>query len=682
ITEIDPERSNLLFERFISRERNEPPDIDVDFEHQRREEVIRYIYQRYGRDRAAIAATVVTYRTRSAVQDVGKALGLDIERIRRLSTSLAWWDKGSNINKRLSENGFDPGSPVIRKLILLTTLLYGYPRHLSQHVGGFVLTRDKLCRIVPIENAAMPDRRIIQWDKDDLAEVGLMKVDVLALGMLSAIHRALDLISNRRGVPFQMQDIPPEDEKTYDMICRADTIGVFQIESRAQMSMLPRLKPRVFYDLVVEVAIVRPGPIQGDMVHPYLRRRQGLEKVDYPGDEVEAALGRTYGVPIFQEQVMQVAMLAAGFSSGEADQLRRSMAAWKRKGGLGPFHEKLIDGMTSRGYSKEFAERIFRQIEGFGEYGFPESHAASFALLVYVSAWLKCHEPAAFLCAMLNSLPMGFYSASQLIQDARRHEVVISPVDITASNWECMLEEQKDKALQPIVRLGLNRVKGMGLETATRIAEAREIAPFEDPDDLANRASLNTIEIRALASADALRTLSGHRRRTLWTVASHIRQRDLMRHAPVKETLPSLPAAPEEKEIAADYASTGLTLRRHPLALLRPMLARMNLRSAMELSDYPTGRLVRTTGIVTCRQRPGTASGVMFVTLEDETGITNVVLWNRIILNHRREVLNSKLLTVYGVWQSESGVKHLIAKRLVDHSHLLGNLAVESRDFH
>jgi error-prone DNA polymerase len=682
ITEIDPERSNLLFERFISRERNEPPDIDVDFEHQRREEVIQYIYRRYGNDRAAIAATVITYRTRSAVQDVGKALGLDMERIRRLSASFAWWDKSSDINKRLSENGFDPDSRVIRKLILLTTLLYGYPRHLSQHVGGFVLTRDKLCRIVPIENAAMPDRRIIQWDKDDLAEVGLMKVDVLALGMLSAIRRTLDLISTRRGIPFQMQDIPPKDKETFDMICKADTIGVFQIESRAQMSMLPRLKPRTFYDLVVEVAIVRPGPIQGDMVHPYLRRKQGLEKADYLGEEMKTALGRTYGVPIFQEQVMQLAMLAAGFTSDEADQLRRSMAAWKRKGGLGPFHKKLIEGMTSRGYPREFAERIFRQIEGFGEYGFPESHAASFALLVYVSAWLKCHEPAAFLCAMLNSLPMGFYSASQLIQDARRHGVVIRPVDVTISNWECALEEQEDRALQPSVRLGLSRVKGMGLEATTRIAEAREIAPFENPTDLANRASLNTAEIRALASADTLQTLSGHRRQTLWTVAPHITQRDLMRHAPVKETLPAIPAAPEGEEIIADYASTRLTLRRHPLALLRPKLARMNLRSAMELSDYPTGRLVRTTGIVTCRQRPGTASGVMFVTLEDETGITNVVLWNQIILKHRREALNSKLLTVYGVWQSESGVKHLIAKRLVDHSHLLGNLVVESRDFH
>ncbi|MBA4143086.1 MAG: error-prone DNA polymerase [Nitrosospira sp.] len=693
ITEIDPERSSLLFERFISRERNEPPDIDVDFEHQRREEVIQYIYQKYGRDRAAIAATVITYRTRSAVQDIGKALGLDIERTKRLSSSFAWWDKTSDIRTRLIENGFDPDSPIIQKLIQLIPALYGFPRHLSQHVGGFVISRDKLCRIVPIENAAMPDRCIIQWDKDDLAAVGLMKIDVLALGMLSAIHRTLDLVSARRGMPIRMQDIPPQDKATFDMICKADTIGVFQIESRAQMSMLPRLRPRTFYDLVVEVAIVRPGPIQGDMIHPYLRRRQGLETADYPGEGtdkgVEIALERTYGVPIFQEQVMQLAMLAAGFTPGEADELRRSMAAWKRKGGLGSFHKKLIDGMTSRGYSREFAERIFRQIQGFGEYGFPESHAASFALLVYVSAWLKCHEPAAFLCAMLNSLPMGFYSASQLIQDATRHGVQVRPVDVTVSDWDCMLEEEQagsssqfEPPAQPNVRLGLNRVKGVGLKAAKRIVEARKISSFENPADLANRAYLNTLEMRALANSDALHTLSSHRRQAIWAVASHIKQSDLMRDAPVREPLPAITGASEGEEIIADYASMELTLRRHPLALLRPKLARMNLHSARELNNYPTGRLVRTTGIVTCRQRPGTASGVVFVTLEDETGTINVVVWNQLVRKQRHEILSSRLLTVYGVWQCESEVKHVIAKHLVDHSHLLGNLRVESRDFH
>ncbi|SHL87716.1 error-prone DNA polymerase [Nitrosospira sp. Nsp11] len=682
ITEIDPERSSLLFERFISKERNEPPDIDVDFEHQRREEVIQHIYQKYGQDRAAIAATVITYRTRSAVQDIGKALGLDVERIKRLSGSFAWWDKTSDIATRLIENGFDPDSSIIRKLIQLIPALYGFPRHLSQHVGGFVITRDKLCRIVPIENAAMPDRRIIQWDKDDLAAVGLMKIDVLALGMLSAIRRTLDLVSIRHGKPFQMQDIRGEDEKTFDMICKADTIGVFQIESRAQMSMLPRLRPRNFYDLVIEVGIVRPGPIQGGMVHPYLRRRQNLEPVSYPSEEVKTALERTYGVPIFQEQVMQLAVLAAGFTPGEADQLRRSMAAWKRKGELDSFHKKIIEGMTSRGYTLDFAERIFRQIQGFGEYGFPESHAASFALLVYVSAWLKCHEPAAFLCAMLNSLPMGFYSASQLIQDAQRHGVQVRPVDVTISDWDCTLEEQMDKSFQLAVRLGLNRAKGIGIKAARHIVEARKISPFENTSDLASRASLNTAEMRSLAHSDALRALSGHRRQALWAVASHIKQLDLMRDVPVRETLPTIAAAHEGEEITADYASTELTLRRHPLALLRPKLTRMNLHSAMELDSCPTGRLVRTTGIVTCRQRPGTANGVVFVTLEDETGITNVVVWNQLVRKQRREILNSRLLTVYGVWQREGEVKHLIAKRLIDHSHLLGNLMVESRDFH
>jgi error-prone DNA polymerase len=427
------------------------------------------------------------------------------------------------------------------------------------------------------------------------------------------------------------------------------------------------------------------------MVHPYLRRRQGLEEVSYPGEGVKEALERTLGVPIFQEQVMQLAILAAGFTSGEADKLRRSMAAWRKKGLLGSFRARLVGGMVSRGYKLEFAEQIFRQIEGFGEYGFPESHAASFALLVYVSAWLKCHEPATFLCAMLNSLPMGFYSASQLIQDAKRHGVQIRPVDVTVSEWECTLEEQADdsyhsvespSSIWPAVRLGLNRVKGMGREAARRIIHARENLPFENTGDLASRALLNTAEIRALASADALLTLSGHRRQTLWAVASHIKQQDMMKGAPVKEALPVITAGPEGEEILADYGSTGLTLRRHPLALLRPKLTQLNLRSAMELDNYPPGRLVRTTGIVTCRQRPGTASGVMFVTLEDETGIINVVLWNQLIQKYRREALNSRLLTVYGVWQSESGVKHVIAKRLVDHSHLLGSLEVASRDFH
>jgi len=679
ITEVDPARGNLLFERFISRERREPPDIDVDFEHQRREEVIQYIYRRYGRGRAALAATVISYRPRSAIRDVGRALGIDLQRLNLLSGSHAWWDGRTIQPERLLENGFDPDSPVIQKLTTLVGSLLGFPRHLSQHVGGFVIARDNLARLVPIENAAMAERSVIQWDKDDLAALGLMKVDVLALGMLSAIRRTLDLISARRGEPFRMQDIPAEDAATYRSICRADTVGVFQIESRAQMSMLPRLRPVCFYDLVIEVAIVRPGPIQGGMVHPYLRRRQGLEPVSYPGEGVKSALERTLGVPIFQEQVMQIAMLAAGFMPGEADQLRRSMAAWKRKGGLGGFHARIIEGMTARGYERDYAEQIFQQIQGFGEYGFPESHAASFALLVYVSAWLKHHEPAAFLCAMLNSQPLGFYSASQLIQDGQRHGVQVLPVDIGISTWDCSLEGEA-------VRLGLNRVKGLGEAPAQHIVAARQTAPFSGAHDLARRAALNAHDLNVLAAANALQSLTGHRREARWAVAGLGQEkqslRGLMAAAPVLEAPLLLPRASEGQELIADYASLGLSLGRHPLALLRPRLTAMRLLSAAELRGLAHGRLARTTGIVTVRQRPGTANGTIFVTLEDETGCTNVICWKGLVERQRRELLGASLLTVYGTWQREGEVAHLIAQFLVDHSALLGELAVESRDFH
>jgi error-prone DNA polymerase len=684
ITEVDPARGNLLFERFISRERGEPPDIDVDFEHQRREEVIQYIYDRYGRHRAAIAATVISYRPRSAIRDVGRAFGIDLQRLTRLSSSHAWWDGAGVEPERLIEHGFDPGSPVITKLSAMVDLLLRFPRHLSQHVGGFVISRDRLSRMVPIENAAMPDRSVIQWDKDDLEALGLLKVDVLALGMLSAIRRALDLVSLRYGKRFRMQDVPAEDPMTYQMIAKADTIGVFQIESRAQMSMLPRLRPATFYDLVVEVAIVRPGPIQGGMVHPYLRRRQGKEPVTYPSDKVRSALERTLGVPIFQEQVMQLAVLAAGFSAGEADQLRRSMSAWKRKGGLGPFHARIIDGMTSRGYTREFADQIFRQIEGFGEYGFPESHAASFALLVYVSSWLKCHEPAAFLCAMLNSQPMGFYSPSQLIQDGRRHGIDVRPVDINISDSGCTLEENPGMRISTsaAVRMGFNCVKGLAEETVKRIVVAREAALFSNADDLCRRADLSNRDLQTLAAADALASIAGHRRHAHWSVAALGRTHGLMRDAPVTEARVAIEKAPEGQEIAADYASLGLTLRRHPLALLRPRLARMKLSTAEELRHYPDGRIARTSGIVTVRQRPSTAKGVIFVTIEDETGCTNIIVWNDVSTRQRRELLSSMLLTVYGVWQREGEVRHLVARKLVDHSHLLGQLQVDSRDFH
>jgi error-prone DNA polymerase len=687
ITAIGPDRAkSLLFERFISRERNEPPDIDVDFEHERREEVMQYIYQKYGRHRAALTAALITYRPRSALKDVGKALGMDYEQVNRLSGSHQWWDGREIGAERLREQGLDPESPIVKKLVSLAQTLIGFPRHLSQHTGGFVIARDSLARLVPIENAAMRDRNVIQWDKDDLDAMGLLKVDVLALGMLSALRRALDFISLRRGEILMLQDIPPEDPETYEMICKADTIGVFQIESRAQMSMLPRLRPKEFYDLVIQVAIVRPGPIQGGMVHPYLKRRENPKLVTYPGPEVEDALKRTYGVPIFQEQVMQIAMLAADFTPSEADSLRRSMAAWKRKGDVHKFYQRLVDGMTNKGYEKEFADRIFKQIEGFGEYGFPESHAASFALLVYASAWIKCHEPAAFLAALLNAQPLGFYSPSQLVQDARRHRVEVRPPDIAISDWDCTLEElpalsDRDEG-QPAVRLGLRLAKGLSAEAVKRIMEVRAIKAFESVDDLARRAELSPQDLQALARANALLSLTGHRRQAAWLVSGMLPAPALLRNAPISEDRIALPPASEGQELVADYASLGLTLNRHPLALLRDRLKAMNLSTACEMKSFGNGKLARTTGLVTMRQRPGTANGTVFVSLEDETGTTNVIVWPDLMERQRKEILNALLLTVYGVWQRNGEVMHLIAKRVVDHSALLGELTVTSRNFH
>ena len=680
ITAVDPARMSVLFERFVSRERDEPPDIDVDFEHQRREEVIQYIYKKYGRDRAALAAAVISYRSKSALRDVGKALGFDPAQLDRLAKSLAWWDDREALPQRLTEAGFDPASPQIARLIFLVDTLIGFPRHLSQHVGGFVISRGPLSRLVPIENAAMPDRSVIQWDKDDLEALGLLKVDVLALGMLSAIRRALDMISARRGTQFKMASIPSEDPEVYAMIRRADTVGVFQIESRAQMSMLPRLRPDKFYDLVIEVAIVRPGPIQGGMVHPYLRRKQGLEKESYPSEAVRGVLERTLGVPIFQEQVMQLAVVAAGFTPGEADLLRRSMAAWKRKGGLQHLQQRLISGMLAHGYQREFAEQIYRQILGFGEYGFPESHAVSFALLAYVSAWLKCHEPAAFLAALLNSQPMGFYGPSQLVQDARRHGVEVRPVDVTISAWECTLEYGMDD--KPAVRLGFSRIIGFAEKTAARLAAVRAQRRFDSIDDLARRAQLDARDLKLLAGANALAALAGHRRMAHWQVAGVEPATPLLASAPVMEAIPALAAPGEGESIVVDYASTGLTLGRHPLALLRSRLKGLRLSTAAELSGFPHGRLARAAGIVTGRQRPGTASGVVFVTLEDETGNVNVVVWNNLVEKQRRELLGARLLGVYGVLERQGEVVHLIAQRLVDYSALLGQLATTSRDFH
>ena len=831
ITEVDPSRMSMLFERFISKERNEPPDIDVDFEHERREEVIQYIYGKYGRERAALAATVICYRPRSALRDVGKALGLDLAQVDRLARGMQWWD-GQRIDpERIRASGFDPEDPVISRLMALSAEILGFPRHLSQHVGGFVIARGRLDELVPIENAAMADRTVIQWDKDDLDALGLLKVDVLALGMLSAIRRTFNLVNEfggaSRGFELELASVPGEDQAVYDMICLADTVGVFQIESRAQMSMLPRLRPRNFYDLVIEVAIVRPGPIQGEMVHPYLRRRSGEEAVTYPSKEVEAVLKRTLGVPIFQEQVMQLAIVAAGFSPGEADRLRRAMAAWKRKGGLEPFQKQLIEGMHAKGYEDSFAQQIFKQILGFGEYGFPEcvvgetrvvdaeagrwltidelvsgsarlentfacdpdlhlrkrkvlrvirsgvkpvlrlrtalgheitataehpfmtmngwlalgklqvgdhvataralppvallgsdvqwdrivqimpignretydlqiegdhnflanhfivhnSHSASFALLVYTSAWLKHYEPAAFCAALVNSQPMGFYAPAQLVRDARNHGVEVRAVDAAISEWDCTLEGQEDG--RPALRLGLRLVKHLSQEGATRLLAARALRAFDSIADLAERAALDRRDLEALAAADALMKLTGHRHRAVWQVTGVERPLPLLTAATAAdEGIPMLRAPREGQDIVADYGSTGLTLRRHPLALLRDRLRRRGVFPTQELWDQPNGKLVKTAGLVITRQRPGSAGGVTFVTMEDETGCVNLIVWNRIAVEQRAALLESRLLEVHGKLQREGDVQHVIAQRLTDLSSLLGDLVVASRNFH
>ena len=779
ITEVDPARSSVLFERFISRERAEPPDIDVDFEHQRREEVIQYLYAKYGRDRAALAATVIRYRPRSALRDVGKALGVDERLIAAFCKEhpgmygrTLYANRLPDAMARVQAQHADLRLPTERTQGMwldLAEQLLSTPRHLSQHVGGFVLTEGPLTRLVPVEPAAMDGRSIIQWDKDDLEAAGLMKVDVLALGMLSALRRALVLLGEkgvqvqagpRKGQPVHdLADIPAECQTTYQMASNADTIGVFQIESRAQMSMLPRLRPCVFYDLVVQVAIVRPGPIQGGMVHPYLRRRHKLEPVTYLKPGLKKALGRTLGVPIFQEQVMQLVMLCAGFSAGEADQLRRAMAAWKRKGGVDQFRHRVVEGMVANDYPRDFAEALFAQIEGFGEYGFPESHAASFALLAYASAWIKCHHPDVFLCALLNSQPMGFYSPSQLVQDAQRHGVAVLPVDVLHSAWDCtlVLEEkaassedgaallaagvpqlggevallagaalaggmpdsscgepksspgippaslnlgegsdrsvQSGLSLRP-VRLGLCMVSGLGEDAGRRIVAARLALSLQGREwahvaELAHGAQLTQHELDALAAADALRPLAGHRRTQVWAAAGARPLAGLFK--PVGAADDALPPAllPEPtlaQDVMADHHATGLSLRAHPVSFLRPQLTAERLCTAAELATYPTGRLARACGIVTVRQQPGTASGVVFVTLEDETGTVNVIVWPQLKERQRHELTRSRLLAVYGVWQrdDETGgqVRHLVAKRLRDLTPLLGQLQTQSRDFH
>jgi error-prone DNA polymerase len=686
ITEVDPARMNMLFERFLSKERNEPPDIDVDFEHERREEVIQYLYRKYGRERTALAATVISYRARSAVRDVAKALGLPGDQLEQLSRVFGWWDGEEDLGERLRERGFDPDGPVLRRVLLVTRELLDAPRHLSQHTGGFVISEAPLHHLVPVENAAMPERTIIQWDKDDLETLGLLKVDCLALGMLTCISKCLAMLERYHGIEHTPASIPPDDKPTYAMIQRADTVGVFQVESRAQMSMLPRMKPANYYDLVIEVALVRPGPIQGKMVHPFLRRRQGQEPVHYPSEELRAVFERTLGVPLFQEQVMQLAIVAAGFSPGEADQLRRSMAAWKRRGGLEYFRERVLTGMAERGYPTSFAEQVFEQIKGFGSYGFPESHAASFALLVYVSCWLKCHHPAAFTCALLNSQPLGFYSPNQLVQDARRHGIGVRPVDVRHSDWDCTLEEDAPGPAilplrKPALRLGLRQVAGFREDVARRIEHARAQRPFFDVEDLCARAALDERHQALLADAGALRGLAGHRHRARWAIEGVEKQLPLFATEPVRDERVTLPPPSEAEDVFADYASTGLTLGRHPLALLRKQLQARRCRRSRELAPLPHGTPVRLAGLVTLRQRPETASGATFVTLEDEDGMVNVVVWRDLAERQRRVLLESRLLVVEGKLESAEGVQHLIASRLDDFSPLLGRLDARSRDF-
>ena len=681
ITELQPGEMEMLFERFVSEERNEPPDIDVDFEHERREEVLQYVFERYGRGRAALAAVVIRYRGRSAVRDVARVLGLPTDQVDELAKTMDRWSSDVPMPDHLREHGFDPESPLLRRVLSIAEELLGFPRHLSQHPGGFVISEHPLSTLVPVENAAMDDRTVIQWDKDDLDVMKLLKVDCLALGMLTCVRKTFDLLRDSGRRDIGLDDIPPGDPDTYAMIRQADTVGTFQIESRAQMAMLPRLKPKVFYDLVVQVAIVRPGPIQGDMVHPYLRRRNGEEPVTYPSEALREVFKRTLGVPLFQEQVMQLAIVAADYTPGEADQLRRSMAAWKRYGGMEHHRQKIISGMLRNGYTSAFAEQIFEQIKGFGSYGFPESHAASFALIAYASSWLKRHEPAAFAAALINSQPMGFYAPGQIVQDARRHRVEVRPVDVRYSDWDCTLEPL-DGDRQPAVRLGLRLIDGFRQVDAERISAARVVRGFTDVTDLCVRADLDARARGLLADAGALRAVAGHRHKARWAAAGVEAQRPLFDAAgATAEEAIALPLPTTEDETRTDYAMTGLTLGRHPLQLLRSRLRARRYRRSSELRAMPHGREVAFAGIVTLRQRPQTASGVTFLTLEDEDGLVNVVVWRQVADEQRRPLLESRLLAVEGRLESQDGVQHLIAKRLTNLSTLLGPLSPASRDF-
>jgi error-prone DNA polymerase len=696
VTSVDPARIDVLFERFVSRERNEPPDIDIDFEHERREEVIQYLYRKYGRDRAALTAEVITYRGRSAVREVGKALGLSLDTVDRLARTLSWWGGAAPHRDEVQKLGLDPDDRTIRHLLRLSGEIQGFPRHLSQHVGGFVITQRPLCELVPIENAAMEDRTVIEWDKDDIDALGMLKVDVLGLGMLTCLRKTMTLVSESRpGEPaLQLHTIPAEDPATYEMVQRADTVGVFQIESRAQMSMLPRLKPACFYDLVIEVAIVRPGPIQGDMVHPYLRRRSGEEPIEYADETMRRVLGKTLGVPLFQEQAMQLAIHAAGFTPDEADKLRRAVTGFRRYGDIETFRDQFVGGMLDRGYDRLFAERCFRQIEGFSTYGFPESHAASFALLVYASAYLKRHHPAAFACGLLNSQPMGFYAPAQIVRDAQQHGVEVRPIDANCSAWDCTLEspadgsdDAVDPASRPVLRLGMRLIKGLRQRDADRIRDAAVThGPFDSVEAMWRASEVPARAIRRLARADAFGSLGLDRQAALWQAQ---KLRDV--HAPLFATAPAaddgdapLPAIPALRKVLQDYASTGLSLKSHPIAFLRRWLDSRGVVQAVTLQDAavtPHGRSLAVAGVCLVRQRPGTASGITFMTLEDETGVANLIVRPAVFERCRAAARDGNVLLAFGRVERQGMVVHVKAHRITSLDAHLRELTSQSRNF-
>lgn len=694
VTSVDPDRADLLFERFISKERNEAPDIDVDFEHERREEVLQYLYDKYGRERAGMTGVVITYKCRSAVRDVGKALGFSLDRVDALAKQVDGHAVDDLLPQRCREVGIDPESPLGSRLVYLVSELIGFPRHLSQHVGGMVMTQGPLCELAPIENAAMPGRTVIEWDKDDLDELGILKVDCLALGMLTAIRKCFDLIRQHHGRELTLATVPPEDPVVYDMICEADTMGVFQIESRAQISMLPRLKPRCYYDLVIEVAIVRPGPIQGDMVHPYLRRRCGEEEPVYPSEAIKQVLHKTLGVPLFQEQAMRLAVVAAGFTPGEADQLRRAMGAWRKTGVIEKFRVKLMEGMKANGLPDKFAEQVFHQIKGFGEYGFPESHAASFALLVYVSAWLKRYYPTAFCASLINSQPMGFYAPAQLIRDAREHGVPVLPVDVNESGWDCRLEESvvsgqgSGVEIFPTapcpLRLGLRLISGLPESAARVIEEARQHGRFTSLDDFVRRTGLGQPIVAKLAEADCFGSLELDRRKALWHALGQEKKKQtqpLFADLDESEPAAELPPMSLAEQVFADYRAAGLSLKAHPISFFRQELEQLKATPAKKLLEMSDGRYLRVAGIILLRQRPSTAKGITFVTLEDETGIVNLVVKQQIWEQFYTVARKSPAWIAHGRLERREKVIHVLVSRIEDLSAQIGELRTKSRDF-